>query len=208
MENTYVAIAGFITIVCALAVWKAKTPAHRLPTDGKPVVNIFLSYSHDDMAVVDEFIPILIESLQKCERYDLKIWNDRKIKFGQKWHNEIQRAIRDCNFGLFLISPTFRRSDYILQHEWPHFFAEKGRDPKPAIPVVLVPDEVENPVVVVPDEVENQDQKFLRQIQARQKFLLQKKCFSQLDNELRLWFLDRLREAIEDRLDDWHLGKS
>jgi hypothetical protein len=53
---------------------------------------------------------------------------------GENWHEEIQKAIRECDFGFLLFSPSFLGSAYIKEHELPHFI---GKDAKPVFPVML-----------------------------------------------------------------------
>jgi len=68
-------------------------------------------------------------------RYQLKLWiDDKGIFAGEEWHQKIQREIQDCDFGLFLLSPSFLGSDYIGKHEIPHFL---GVGKKPAFLVGL-----------------------------------------------------------------------
>lgn len=58
---------------------------------------------------------------------------------GHDWHESIQVAIRDCDFGLLLVSPTFLGSEYILKNELPHFVGAAGDSTKPVIPAGLIP---------------------------------------------------------------------
>ncbi len=40
---------------------------------------------------------------------------------GENWHAQIQQAIKECDFGLLLVSPAFLSSRYIAEHELPQF---------------------------------------------------------------------------------------
>jgi len=78
----------------------------------------FISYAHKD----NENIPIAQTFIDRFKLYannqNLSSWHDKDINTGQKWFEEIQNAIKNCDFGLLLISEAFVSSTFIQEHEF------------------------------------------------------------------------------------------
>ncbi len=75
----------------------------------KPV-SFFVSYAHADETFKDE----LLEFLNPLKRANqIKLWDDRAIMVGDKWNDEIIKALEGCEVILLLLSPSFLASDYI-----------------------------------------------------------------------------------------------
>src|SRR5262249_21791995 len=102
----------------------------------KTPVPFFVSYAHADQRPADDFLQRLRGQLAPSRRYDYTLWRDTTITVGQRWHDEIQQALATCTIGLFLVSPAFLTSEYIGQHELPHFLSNAA---KSVIPVMLQP---------------------------------------------------------------------
>jgi len=102
----------------------------------KRVVRFFVSYAHEDKELAEKLMKQFRIQFKPSRRYELQLWVDRDILVGSHWHASIQDAIRDCDFGLLLVSPSFLGSEYIGDNELPHFV---GDGKKPVIPVGLVP---------------------------------------------------------------------
>ena len=103
-------------------------------SSGKQPVIFFVSYARENKQLADIFLSLFEEQIGASKRYDYKKWQDYKILPGENWHEEIQKAIIKCDFGLLLISPSFLGSAYIRQHELPHF---TGKNAKLVFPVML-----------------------------------------------------------------------
>jgi hypothetical protein len=67
----------------------------------------FLSYAHGDRRLVGRFRQLLSPRLEIARGLDFSVWWDDDILIGQRWDDEIRRAIREADFGLLLVSPTF-----------------------------------------------------------------------------------------------------
>lgn len=96
-------------------------------------IRYFLSYAHDDDKLPEKLLNELDKQLGACRDFTFQRWQDTHILPGEKWHEEIQKAARECDFGLLLVSPSFLKSKYIGEHELPLFVSGD----KPCIPVGL-----------------------------------------------------------------------
>lgn len=103
------------------------------PASSKRVVRYFLSYAHDDGKLPDKLLTELDKQLRACKDFTFRRWQDTDILPGEKWHEEIQKAAKECDFGLLLVSPAFLGSKYISEHELPLFVSGA----KPCVPVGL-----------------------------------------------------------------------
>src|SRR5262249_26418914 len=152
-------------------------------------IAFFVSYAHADQRPADTFLRLLTEQLAPSKRYAYTLWRDTNLLVGARWHDEIQRALADCQLGLLLLSPAFLASEYITQQELPQFI---GNDAKPIIPVMLK---------LV--DLQLHDLKGLRDYQI---FSLDRaKAFDNCTtNPIRRRFVEALFVQIERRLDRLH----
>jgi hypothetical protein len=104
-----------------------------IPATPKRTVRYFLSYAHDDGKLPDKLLAELDKQLRACKDFTFQRWQDTHILPGEKWHEEIQKAAKECDFGLLLVSPAFLGSKYIGEHELPLFVSGE----KPCVPVGL-----------------------------------------------------------------------
>lgn len=98
-------------------------------------VRFFVSYSHRNRQLVEEFLGRLEDVLSPSKKHKYSLWSDGQIRVGEEWEHEIQEALKSCDFGLLLVSPAFLGSEFITEKELPVFASGK----KPAIPVMLQP---------------------------------------------------------------------
>lgn len=80
---------------------------------GKPL-NVFLSYSHEDRKLCDQFVKHL-ESLRRDGL--INKWYDRNIKAGAKWEPEILTRLDSADLVICLISANFTSSEYCYDIE-------------------------------------------------------------------------------------------
>ncbi len=104
----------------------------------KKRIKYFVCYSSENHAIVASLVKKLGYHLNLSKDYRFEKWYDGDIVLGDDWHERIQRAIRDCNIGLLMLSPSFFASKYIKKHELPHFLTKSSKGlniEKPIAPV-------------------------------------------------------------------------
>jgi hypothetical protein len=77
---------------------------------------IFISYSHQDEKLFQEFL-VHLKPWQDLGIVD--VWTDQRLQAGQDWHGEIQQGVASAAVAVLVVSPDFMASDYIRQHEIP-----------------------------------------------------------------------------------------
>ncbi len=115
-------------------------PSRVIPKDDRLLVRFFVSFSHQNNPDKEKLLALLREELDASGKYRFELWFDGQIILGEKWHEHIQTALKSCDLGLLLASPTFLSSKYIADHELPAFVSGE----KPCIPVELKPIDFKN----------------------------------------------------------------
>jgi TIR domain len=83
---------------------------------GTANLNVFVSYSHADRGWLKVLDPHL-KPLAWDGRLDL--WDDRRIKAGRLWREEIRAALERADVAILLLSPNYFASDFIASNELP-----------------------------------------------------------------------------------------
>jgi hypothetical protein len=89
-------------------------------------VRFFLSYAHADQVLVESFLREFEKQYKAAAHYDYQAWRDGQIPLGAEWRDAIEAAIRRCDCGLVLVSPAFLGSEFVRDHELPHFVGERA----------------------------------------------------------------------------------
>jgi hypothetical protein len=96
---------------------------------------VFISYSHQDT----EFKDRLQVHLKPLIRAGLEVWDDTRIKAGQKWREEIKDAIATAAVAVLLISADFLASEFIASDELPPLLHAAENDGLVVLSVILSP---------------------------------------------------------------------
>lgn len=76
--------------------------------------NVFISYSHEDR----EWLGRMRTHLKPFERRgELSVWDDTEIEPGQRWKDEIKRALLETDIAVLLVTQHFLASNFILDEE-------------------------------------------------------------------------------------------
>ena len=116
---------------------RSAAPAY---TSMKKTITVFVSYARANRDLATRFLKKFKEQAAPSKQYHYTFWRDSDILVGEKWHEEIQHALGECDVGLVLISPALLGSQYIQDHELPRFVKSGGRA---VIPVMLQPIDLE-----------------------------------------------------------------
>jgi tetratricopeptide (TPR) repeat protein len=99
-----------------------------------PQSRVFVSYSHKDEVWKDR----LFEHLGVLEQQGLlTTWDDRRIRAGQDWRQEIEQALSEAGAAVLLVSPSFLTSSFILGNEVKKLLERRQRSGMPVIPVLV-----------------------------------------------------------------------
>jgi hypothetical protein len=86
---------------------------------------VFISYSRTDKVWLDRLLMTLGPLSQAKPN---TIWWDGRIEAGQKWEEEIGRTIGTARVAVFLASPAFLASEFIMKDELPRLLDAASRD--------------------------------------------------------------------------------
>lgn len=76
---------------------------------------VFISYSHLDKKILESF-----KRHKKSINKEIEIWDDSKIKIGEKWREKIDSALESCNVTILFMSADFINSKFIMEEELPY----------------------------------------------------------------------------------------
>ena len=75
---------------------------------------LFISYSHEDTDWLKQFKACLSTLEQQGV---VEFWDDGMLIKGEKWRQQIMKALSDCVGGLLLVTPEFLKSPFITDVE-------------------------------------------------------------------------------------------
>lgn len=97
---------------------------------------IFISYSHEDQKHLKR-LNVHIKPLEKKGLVD--VWDDTKIKTGEKWRGQIENALSKSAIAILIISADFLASDFIIDNELPPILKKAELEGTHVLPVILKP---------------------------------------------------------------------
>ncbi|MCP5051745.1 MAG: toll/interleukin-1 receptor domain-containing protein, partial [bacterium] len=97
---------------------------------------IFISYSHKDETWKDR----LVTQLKVLEMEDyFVVWDDRKIKTGDDWLPEIEKALDEADIAVLMVTADFLTSKFIKEKEIPTLLERREKEGLRVIPVIVKP---------------------------------------------------------------------
>lgn len=157
----------------------------------KKKITVFVSYARANRDLATRFLKAFQEQTRPSRRYQYDFWQDQNILVGEKWHEEIQHAVKQCDVGLVLVSPAFLGSQYIQAQELPGLLKDKHR--------LIIP------VLLQPIDLDRHD---LKGLQRSQIFRLDRvrfaapKAYGECSSRQRDQFALELFRQVETRLDN------
>lgn len=99
-------------------------------------INVFISYSHKDDDLREEFVTHLANLKRQGK---ITAWHDRAIEAGEEWETQIKEQLETARIILLLISPPFMASDYCYDIEMQQAIKRHNEGTARIIPIILRP---------------------------------------------------------------------
>lgn len=97
---------------------------------------VFISYSHLDR----EYLDRLLVHLKPLENEGLiDLWADTKLRPGDRWKKEIEKALNQATVAILLVSADFLASSFITDNELPPILRNAEEKGTKIIPLILKP---------------------------------------------------------------------
>ncbi|MBF0347878.1 MAG: SUMF1/EgtB/PvdO family nonheme iron enzyme [Magnetococcales bacterium] len=124
---------------------------------GRSKSKVFISYSRKDNHLLESFFPFK----NTLERDGLVVvWTDREIQTGQKWREEIKKALSVANTAVLFISQSFLASEFIFNEELPPLLHAHLKRGLTILPVFISPFDEEAAKIPFQDP-ESQEEKII-----------------------------------------------
>jgi nucleotide-binding universal stress UspA family protein len=96
---------------------------------------VFISYSHADA----QWLERLQKHLKPLQRDGVEVWDDTRLRAGERWREEIREALAKTKVAILLISADFLASDFIVTNELPPLLKAAEEDGATILPVIISP---------------------------------------------------------------------
>ncbi len=99
-------------------------------------LHLFVSYSHSDQRWLDR---LKIHLTPLAQDYDLDNWDDKRLKAGTKWREEIRKAVDRADAAVLIISADFLASEFIRNNELPPLLKAAEEEGVLLLPIIAKP---------------------------------------------------------------------
>ena len=97
---------------------------------------VFISYSHADL----EWLQRVKVHLKPLERNSIiETWEDTRTEIGDNWKNAIERALRESEAAILLLSADFLASDFIIENELPQLLKSAEEEGTRIFQIIISP---------------------------------------------------------------------
>lgn len=114
----------------------AQFRAERAAAEAARSPNVFISYSHSDAAFLDRLL-VHLKPLEKNNQ--LELWVDTRLRAGDRWKKEIEKALERANVAILLVSADFLASDFITENELPPLLKNAEERGTRVVPLIVKP---------------------------------------------------------------------
>jgi len=96
--------------------------------------SIFICYSHPDEYWMERLL-VILKPLETERNVD--VWSDVRIRGGDDWLPEIEKAIERASVAVLMVSPDFLASDFIGRKEVPEILRRREDEGLRVFPIIV-----------------------------------------------------------------------
>ncbi|MEZ0183538.1 leucine-rich repeat domain-containing protein [Flavobacterium oncorhynchi] len=100
--------------------------------------SLFISYSHKDKEWLNR-VQTHLKVLNHQNDVELNVWDDTKILAGEKWKEEIAKALKNAKVAILIISTDFLASDFIQSSELPDLLNNANENGTKLLSLIVKP---------------------------------------------------------------------
>lgn len=100
--------------------------------------SIFISYSHQDKEWLNK-VQTHLKVLKYQNDIDFNVWDDTKILAGEKWKEEIAKALKKAKVAVLILSTDFLASDFIQSNELPELLNNANANGTKLLSIIVRP---------------------------------------------------------------------
>lgn len=125
----------------SIAEWIEKNESSRINKTATPSLagtapQVFVSYCHKDSEWKDRLLTQLGVLVQNGM---VATWDDQCIRIGDDWRPQIEKAIRNAEVAILLVSAHFLASKFIMEVEVPELLSRRAEGTLNIFPIIVTP---------------------------------------------------------------------